>query len=87
MKFNNNTNIPNKIVQMAVNSLNSETEYGEVKKPAFSFTDAYGVTTTTYKVTLQDFPTMIIKDNGKFYDVTTVGNEKFYNIDRDGKKI
>lgn len=89
MRFNNNTNIPNKIVQSAVNSINETNGYGfQVKKPEFSFTDAYGVTTTTYKVTFEGIPTMIIKDvDGKYYDVTTVGNEKFYNIDKDGKKI
>ena len=88
MRFNNNTNIPNKVVQMAVNALNNVDEFGiKVHKPEFSFQDAYGNITTTYKVTIEGVPTIIIKDvNHKYYDVTTVGNEKFYNIDQDGKK-
>jgi len=89
MRFNNNTNIPNKLVQAAVNSLKETDRYGfQVKKPEFTFQDAYGNVTTSYKVTIEGIPTMIIKDvNGKYYDVTTIGNEKFYNIDKDGKKI
>ena len=89
MRFNNNTNIPNKIVQGAVNSLNNIDEFGaKVHKPSFSFQDAYGNLTTTYRVTIEGIPTMIIKDvNNKYYDVTTVGNDKFYNIDKDGKKL
>ena len=88
MRFNNNTNIPNKFVQAAVNSINETNQYGfKVKKPEFTFVDAYGNKSETYRVTIEGFPTMIIKDNGKFCDVTTVGNEKFYNVDPDGRKI
>lgn len=88
MRFNNNTNIPNKIVQNAVNALKETDKNGlSVIKPAFAFTDAYGMTTTTYKVNIDGFPTIVIKDNGKFYNVSTTGNDKFYNIDADGKRI
>ncbi len=88
MRFNNGTNIPNKIVQQAVESLKKTDERGiKIHKPAFTFVDAYGNESTTYKVDISGFPKIIIKDNGKFYDVTTSGNEKFYNIDKDGKKI
>lgn len=87
MKFNNNTNIPNKIVQAACNSLKETDKYGfRIKKPEFSFVDAYGNKSETYKVTIEGFPVIVIKDNGKFYDVTTTGNERFYNIDPDGRK-
>lgn len=87
MRFNNNTNIPNKFVQAAVNTLTQKDTYGfKIVKPSFSFVDADGNKSETYRVTIDGFPTMIIKDNGKFYDVTTVGNDRFYNIDPDGKK-
>lgn len=89
MRFNNKTNIPNKIIQTVVNSMNDTDDRGiNIKTPAFSFKDAYGVITTTYKVNIEGFPTIVVKDvDHKYYDITTTGNEKFYNIDKDGKKI
>lgn len=89
MRFNNKTNIPNKIIQSVVNSMNDLDDSGlNIRTPSFSFQDAYGVVTTTYKVNIEGFPTIIVKDvDHKYYDITTTGNEKFYNIDKDGKKI
>lgn len=89
MRFNNGTNIPNKIIQKAIDAINETDSHGvKVKKPAFSFVDAYGVTTATYKIDIDGFPTIYLHDvDNKYYNVTTIGNDRFYNIDKDGKKL
>lgn len=80
MRFNNKTNIPNKVVQNVVNSLDSHS-------PLYSFADKYGNNSLTYRISVNGFPDLMINRNDKYCDVTTVGNEEYYNVDKDGKRI
>lgn len=78
MRFNNNTNIPNKVVQNVVNHLD---EY----QPLYSFTDAQGYNSVIYHVDVKDFPTIIVTVIGKNCNITTIGNTKYFNINKDKK--
>ena len=80
MRFNNKTNIPNKVVQNVVNNLDNHS-------PLYSFADKYGNNSLTYRISINGFPDLMISRNDKYCDVTTVGNEEYYNVDKDGKRI
>ena len=80
MRFNNKTNIPNKAIQNVINNLDNYS-------PLYSFADKYGNNSAVYRVSVYGFPDLMINRNDKYCDVTTVGNNEYYNIDKDGKRI
>ena len=88
MRFNNKTNIPNRVVQGVVNNLDKVDDFGrELYSPMYSFSDKYGNNSSVYRVNVSGFPDLMINRNDKYCDVTTVGNNEYYNVDKDGKKI
>lgn len=88
MRFNNKTNIPNKVVQNIVNNLDKVDDLGrDLYTPLYSFADKYGNNSSTYRIPVSGFPDLMISRNDKYCDVTTVGNEEYYNVDKDGKRI
>lgn len=80
MRFNNKTNIPNKVVQNIVNNIDKYS-------PLYSFADKYGNNSAVYRISVEGFPDLMVNRNDKYCDVTTVGNNEYYNVDKDGKKI
>ena len=80
MRFSNKTNIPNKVVQNVVNNINN---YSSL----YSFADKYGNNTTVYRIPVQGYPDLMVNRSDNYCNVTTVGNNEFYNTDKDGKKI
>lgn len=80
MRFNNKTNIPNKVVQNVVNNIDNYS-------PLYSLSDRYGNNSSVYRIGVKSFPDLMISRNDKYCDVTTVGNNEYYNVDKDGKRI
>lgn len=80
MRFNNKTNIPNKVVMNVINHIDNYS-------PMYSFADKYGNNSQVYRISIKDFPDLMVNRNDKFCDVTTIGNNEYYNVDKDGKQI